>query len=130
MNLINVYNYLSKRDDNGKYVNGGATYNLNTHEFNPTNGYIVAFVGYEMRVKMPENLNDWQRLMEKYLTHKVWDRIAEQFNIYLGFWIDEGDILVIDIVEKIDDEAEAINTGIQRNQQAIWDANKQQVIFL
>ena len=130
MNLISVFNYLTEQDAAGNYVNGGATYNLNTHEFNPKSGYIVSLIGFEKVVEIPKNLNEWQTVITQYLGKRgVFDALAEQENVYLGLWID-GDRLCIDLSERIDCLGTAMSKGSERKQKAIWDANQGKVIYL
>lgn len=121
MNLINVFNSIEK--------NGGATYNINTGELNPSEGYMVSLVGFEKATKIPENLNEFQNIMSAYLDKKVWDQLAISEDIYLGFWID-GDTFYVDLSEKFEFKEWAITIGYNRNQKAIWDANKKETIYL
>jgi len=129
MNLINVFNYVTEKDEKGNYIHGGATYNINTHEFNPTSGYIVALIGHEKIVDVPTTLNEWQDIMTDYLTASVWDCIAEQHNVYLGFWIEEGK-LYIDLSERYEDFETAFKVGFERGQKAIWDSANSVSIYL
>jgi len=122
MNLINVFNSIQET--------GGATYNLNTSELNPNTGYIVALVGFERIIeRKPITFSGFQDVLLPYLDRKVWDTIGGREDIYLGFWIEQGK-LYIDLVERIEDRADAIKEGFKRGQLAIWDASAKEVITI
>lgn len=120
MNLINVFNSIQE--------NGGATYNMNTSELNPSTGYIVALVGFEKVIeKIPQTFANFQDVLLPYLDRKVWDAIGGREDIYLGFWINDGK-LYLDLVERIEDRFDAIKEGWKRGQIAIWDAKTKEEI--
>lgn len=121
MNFINVFNAIQK--------NGGATYNINTSELNPTDGFIVSLVGFEKITKVPVDFKEFQEILLSYLTKTVLDQIGGRDDIYLGFWVEDNK-LYIDLSEKIEDRDEAILQGYKRGQLAIYNANIKQVLTL
>jgi hypothetical protein len=112
-NLINFKNSIIN--------NGGATYNLMTNEFNPDHGYIVSIKGYEDRSKFNEVS----------LQHKIVEYVkknadvfidAENHELFLGGWIDNGD-LFLDVSTLIEDKDKAIRVAIVNDQKAYYDCN-------
>lgn len=114
MNLINVYNTIVNT--------GGATYNINTGELDPTSGFIVSLVGFEKIVDIPKDLNEFQDIMNNYLQRIIWDQLMGRSDIYLGFWIN-ADKLIIDLSERFEDRDGAILAGYKRGQKTIYNAN-------
>lgn len=129
MKLINIFDYLTKTDAEGNYVNSGASFNINTGEFNPPTGYFVALGGYEKRYPLPINPNQWRDIALDFLQANVWDVIGGREDIYLGFWLYAGE-LYIDLSERIEDRNEAIREGFARGQIAIYDAEAGKDIYL
>jgi hypothetical protein len=129
MKLINIFDYLTKTDGGGNYVNSGASFNINTGEFNPPIGYFVALGGYEKRYPLPLNPNQWRDISLDFLQANVWDVIGGRDDIYIGFWIHEG-LLYIDLSERIENRDQAIREGFTRQQIAIYDAEAGKDIYL
>lgn len=111
MNLLNFVSDTLK--------NGGASFNLLTGEYNPTNGYMVATNGNEVIIPIDQF---HQTSVAKYIAEKavmLLSGIATN-NYFLGSWIDDKNVY-LDISEKIDDRQQAETIGIERDQIAIWD---------
>lgn len=96
----------------------GATYSLSTGQLNPLIGYMVALPGWESIEVPPDNLIDFNELVDRYISGK--EAILNQRNRFIGFWL-KDDKLYIDVSELFLNKQDAINAGIARNQQAIWD---------
>lgn len=126
---MNVFNYLREVDGQGNHLNYGASYNINTGEFNPNEGYFVSLVGFEKVYGMPENNNRWQDVILNFLQKNVWDVIGCSEDVFLGFWVHENR-LYIDLSEKIMDQNEAIRQGYARNQISIYNANDGTYIYM
>lgn len=96
-------------------ANGGGSYNLNTGEFNPTHGYMVSLEGHEQR----HSTWDDDTLL-KYIASKA-EHLAEPNN-YIGVWHDTTrDEWCFDVSQNLEDKLEAVQVGLSRRQQAIWD---------
>lgn len=121
LNFLQVYTSLVET--------GGATYNYNIPELNPTAGFVVALQGHEKTYPIPANVNRFQDVVTDYLNAEVTAILQDSRNYFLGFWI-EKDLLYVDIVEVIDDQLEAIQAGIERKQLAIYDNAKKESIYL
>ncbi len=106
---------------------GGVTINPVTGN-EPTTGFIVATKENEVIVKEDRFFDKWKGVteIEKYLTDH-----AEQLggdNMF-GIWHDKANAEVdMDIVESVADRDEAVKLGAERDQQSIWDVEKQEVI--
>lgn len=111
---MNLLNFL-----NDTITNGGASFNLLTGEYNPKNGYMVATSGHEVIIPI-EQYN--QNTLAKYISEKASMLMGgiTNDNYFLGSWID-GKNVYLDISEKIDSLRDAMITGSNRKQLAIWD---------
>jgi hypothetical protein len=116
MNFISVWNSI--------VTGNGASYNLSTGELNPETGYMVASQNPSASFPMPKSLNEFQDVIQKYLTATTLNELVNSPHLYLGFWVNDGR-LVIDLSENIQDKAQALVLGLDRYQLAIYDcANK------
>ena len=103
--------------------NGGATIAINGNE--PKDGYIVATDPKLGQVVTGETFRDpeaCQKLLTDYIVKN--QAALASGSKYLGLWhnTDGGaDEVHIDVVEKFDDQATAIQAGQDRNQISIWD---------
>ena len=95
-------------------TNGGASLNINSGEFNPTNGYFVSVVGAEKKI------NDFSGDdLEKYILEN--SELLNLENVFLGGWMHKGEIY-LDCSQQIADKRTAIIKGMERGQIAIFDA--------
>jgi len=99
--------------------NGGASFNLLTGEYNPTDGYMVATTGNEVVIPIDQF---HQTSVAKYIAEKSVMLIGgiSNSNFFLGAWVD-GDNVYLDISEKVDSRQYAEIIGNEREQLAIWD---------
>ena len=92
-------------------TNGGATLTSDLDNAAIDSGYMVSLAGHEFKTNIDlltiELLKDYQR-------------IAEQYNAYVGLWLD-GDDLYLDISTNIQDQQQAIKMARDNNQLAIYD---------
>jgi hypothetical protein len=103
-------------------TNGGASLNINSGEFNPTNGYFVSVVGAEKKI------NDFSGDdLEKYILENV--ELLNLENVFLGGWMHKGEIY-LDCSQQIADKRTAIIKGMERGQIAIFDAENGKEISL
>jgi|DEB0MinimDraft_6_1074348.scaffolds.fasta_scaffold22892_6 hypothetical protein len=103
-------------------TNGGASLNLNTGEYNPTQGYFVSLSGKEMIV---DDLNT--NTVLKYIqTHA--GALAE-INSFLGCWKHEGKFY-LDVSEQITDLESSVYHGMKRGQKAIFDAGRGKSLYI
>ncbi len=103
---------------------GGVSYNTDTHEINPTTGYMVGLdKSLEQMYPIPKNEQEFNDTVKDFVIRKV-NAAHRAFynhpNLFFGFWINKG-ILYVDMVENIQDRNEAIRLGKEREQLAIWD---------
>ena len=98
--------------------NGGATYDPTTGEYNPTEGYMVSYIGTE--VKRPQEIFITQDVRDFY--KRFGSKIEEEGN-YIGGWIEKGEVY-LDVSTKIMDLYDAVRFAIENDQDAIWDAKR------
>jgi len=112
--------------------NGGASYNIVTGEFNPSDGYMVSLAkNLERTFPIPTSLQEMKDSFNTYCKAVgAWKRISNgNDNIFFGSWIYEGK-LYLDLSEKIDRLSDATELAEQRSQIAIFDnANKCEIVF-
>ena len=119
MNFISVWNSIVSSN--------GASYNLSTGELNPETGYMVAQENPSASFPMPKSLNEFQDVIQTYLTSTTLNELVNSPTLYLGFWVNYGR-LIIDLSENIQDRAQAFGLGVDRSQLAIYDcANKKDI---
>ncbi len=104
--------------------NNGATYNLNTGEINPSEGFFVGLNGMGETVGIDKPING---VIQKFVLEN--SNLLSNREFFVGSWI-EDDKLFLDIVVKVDDKQAAIDIGKDNKQIAIYDANKKEVITL
>lgn len=102
--------------------NGGASLNLNTREYNPTQGYFVSFCGKEMIVDKLDT-NTVLNYIEKHMG------TLDEINSFLGCWEHEGKFY-LDCSEQITDLESAVYQGVKRGQRAIYDAGKGKSLYV
>lgn len=122
MNLVRLWKNLD--------TTKGGSYNINTGELNPDQGYMVAIAGHEKKYPIPKSFAEFSTIIENYLYNndKI-DILAEKEHAFLGLWID-GNILYVDISEQIFNKSTAILRGIRNKQKSIYDNAIKQVIWL
>lgn len=105
----------------------GASFNFQTGEINPITGYMVALEDFEYDYRIPECAHELADIVLDYVaTPIVYNKIKKPF-IYIGFWINEGR-LIVDLSENIMDRETAMAKGLERNQLAIYDCLDKQDI--
>ena len=102
--------------------NGGASYNINSGELNPTNGYLVSIADAEKKIRNFDGDD-----LKNYILKNA--ELLSVENVFLGGWVHKGEIY-LDCSQRIVNKHEAITKGMRRNQLAIWDAEKEESIFL
>jgi hypothetical protein len=107
---------------------GGASFNVNTGDLNPTTGYMVSIGNnFERKFSIPITFDDFRVIFRAYMADHWDDLLTGSWDLYIGFWIHEGK-LYVDLVENIKDELEAYQLGASRNQIAIHDCKAKQDI--
>ena len=110
--------------------NGGATFNVETGELNPTHGYMVSLHGHEVRYTIPRNLNEFQNIVINYFAKKskfLKDVLDTEW--FVGFWINDNQ-LFCDIVRLVTNKKQAIALGKENKQIGIFDNVNKRTIFL
>jgi hypothetical protein len=111
MNLSNLVHELA--------LTGGFSYNVNTGESNPSNGYMVSLLGNEQQFFFDDFDN--KDLKNYFFSHS--EQLAKPES-FLGGWLD-GNRVYLDVSINIQDIENAIYTGICNSQKSIYDcANK------
>ncbi len=117
MNLQQFYN--------DTLTNNGASFNILTGEYNPNNGYMVAIAEHEL--KIPLNKFN-QKVLSDYIKSKSDILISGiTTNKFIGSWVYDG-IVYLDCSIKFESEVDAIKTGIESGQLAIWDNSQKRLI--
>jgi hypothetical protein len=93
----------------------GFSYNINTGDHNPDQGFMVSIKGYEETAPSGCDLIAFGR--SYFLRHA--EQLADP-NYYMGCWVNAGRF-VFDISENIQFLETAIQLGSMNNQEAIWD---------
>ena len=96
---------------------GGFTFHINSRRY-PASGYAVALAGYSSITPARSFTED---LLISYLdTHSA--KFDASPHLHLGGWFDTAhEEMVLDLVEVFEDRDAAIQAGISRNEQAIFD---------
>ena len=98
--------------------NGGYT------DISYKDGFMVSLYGLETQVPIGEAYTkNTMKLLRQYR------KLAKKYNASLGLWIEKG-TLFIDISINIVDKAEAIKTGLENKQLAIYDIVNETTINL
>lgn len=113
-NLLKVLNLIR--------LEGGVSYNLNTGEVNPPDGYMVSLAKHETRVKQIDESE-----LRRYIRAKA--HLLAPPNRYLGVWHD-GEDYVLDVSELVESREVALLFGKNRKQQAIWDNKHKDEILI
>lgn len=110
MNLQQFYN--------DTLTNGGASFNILTGEYNPSNGYMLAIKGHELQVPL-NSFN--QKVLSDYIKSKS-DILMSGITSdkFIGSWVNDG-IVYLDCSVKYLTATQAIQTGIENGELAIWD---------
>lgn len=97
--------------------NGGASFNLLTGEYNPSDGFMLAIKGHEFQIPI-ENFN--HKVLSDYIKKNA-DLLISGVtdNKFLGSWIDKG-IVYLDCSVKFDRVVPALESGIDQGELAIW----------
>lgn len=93
----------------------GFSYNINTGDHNPDQGFMVSIKGYEETAPSGCDLIAFGR--SYFLRHA--EQLADP-NYYMGCWVNAGRF-IFDISENIQFLETAIELGNMNNQEAIWD---------
>ena len=93
----------------------GFSYNINTGDHNPDQGFMVSIKGYEETAPSGCDLIAFGR--SYFLRHA--EQLADP-NYYMGCWVNAGRF-VFDISENVQTKEVAIVLGQHHDQEAIWD---------
>jgi hypothetical protein len=107
-------------------ADGGFT--IDTYDgTSPHDGYIVAVPGHSFIATKEAFDKDGPQMIRDYLRKMRDDDLTD--DIMFGGWYDtEHNEVVLDRVQRFDDRDEAVQAGIERGEQAIWDAAKMEEI--
>ena len=114
-NDMNTPNTLIAHLRNAETNHIGFSYNINTGDHNPDQGFMVSIKGYEETAPSGCDLIAFGR--SYFLRHA--EQLADP-NYYMGCWVNAGRF-VFDISENIQFLETAIELGNMNNQEAIWD---------
>lgn len=105
---------------------GGATINPRTGEFVTTGGIVVAVPGYEKVIPARDFDHD---ALEAYAASIPY---VTAFNPerMLGVWIDRTPRVYLDVVEVITDRPRALGLAKQRGEQAVYDLDAGETIYV
>jgi hypothetical protein len=93
----------------------GFSYNINTGDHNPDQGFMVSIKGYEETAPSGCDLIAFGR--SYFLRHA--EQLADP-NYYMGCWVNAGRF-IFDISENVQTKEVAIVLGKHHDQEAIWD---------
>lgn len=94
-------------------LTGGISYNLNTGQINPREGYMVSLANFEEIVSVVD-----EETVKDYISRHATEFAKE--NVFFGCWFD-GTNFVFDVSEHYERKRDAIFWAIIRKQKAIWD---------
>jgi hypothetical protein len=94
-------------------LTGGISYNLNTGEINPKEGYMVSLADHEHLVSVID-----EETVRDYISQHA-NALAKE-NAFFGVWRD-GKEFVLDVSEHYEKKRDAVFHAIVRKQKAIWD---------
>lgn len=112
---MNTPNTLIAHLRNAETNHIGFSYNINTGDQNPDQGYMVSIKGYEETAPSGCDLIAFGR--SYFLRHA--EQLADP-NYYMGCWVNAGRF-VFDISENVQTKEVAIALGQHHDQEAIWD---------
>lgn len=104
--------------------NNGASFNINTGEFNPNDGFFVSLKGFE-KVVDKEGLTSH---VASFVQENAFQ--LSKLDMFLGGWVREDDSVALDISIKVPTLCEALKLGNDNEQDAIFDAANEEVINL
>ena len=110
--------------------NGGASYNLNNGEVNPSEGFMVSIAGHEQT--FAENWQDnLQQTIATYIKEKaaIVGNKANNQPYFIGAWVDGGK-LYLDVSVKVSTKKVAERIAKENNQLAYYDNKKEISIYL
>ena len=97
--------------------NGGASYNITTGEYNPTNGYFVSVPKHKQKIP----LNEFTQQTVKDFISKNSEFLTETYT-FLGGLV-KGDIVYLDVTNQFKDKRFALTLAYNSGQMAVLDAN-------
>ena len=112
---MNTPNTLIAHLRNAETNHIGFSYNINTGDHNPDQGFMVSIKGYEETAPSGCDLIAFGR--SYFLRHA--EQLADP-NYYMGCWVNAGRF-VFDISENVQTKEVAIALGEHHDQEAIWD---------
>lgn len=117
-NLRNTINYL--RLINEIRLADGVSYNVNTQELNPVEGYMVSIPGHEETVSTID-----EETVASYI--KKHSTALAKPNSFFGCWYD-GHGYVLDVSERYERKRDAVFYALMYNQRAVWDCARRDEI--
>ena len=109
---------------------GGASYNVNTGELNPTTGYMVATKGHEQKFSIPATFEEFKNYVRVFLFDRnTFDVLVDNENAFVGCWKHDNE-LYIDVVYNVKEFEEAYSRGFDNEQIAIYDCAKKRDITI
>ena len=106
-------------------LNGGASFNITTGVYNPQKGYFVSLGGHSKVTA----LNKLKMSDIKSYILKNSDLFSTDYH-FVGSWVDDNSNVILDVSLQFDDKRFALNFAVSQGQQAVYDANKGEVIYL
>lgn len=91
----------------------------------PTDGYMVALMGYEET--FPAELFCADSLVGYVARH--FDTLTSHGDVYLGAWQSDG-VVYLDVSECVPSRAKALFLAVERNQLAVWDVAGAESIYV
>lgn len=104
---------------------GGATIDPRTGEFVTSGGIVVAVPGYESIIPARDFDHD---TLARYAN--IVGRKLDYPGYMLGVWIDRQPRVYLDVVEVISDRPRAIGLAVQRGEQAVYDLDANETIYV
>jgi hypothetical protein len=96
----------------------------------PTDGFMVAFAGSEMPVSEEEFVANGPQVIRDYLRDQR-DALAASEKTYMGIWFNEKERRYeFDLSEKVATRDSAISIGRERQQEAAWDVERGELVFI
>lgn len=106
--------------------NGGATIDPRTGEFVTAGGIVVAVPGYESIIPARDFDHD---ALEAYAYYNA-AALENTPALKLGVWIDRQPRVYLDVVELITDRPRALGLAKQRGEQAVYDLDTGETIYV
>lgn len=106
-------------------TNGGASYNINTGELNPSTGFMVSKKGFELKVPYSPDLIE--NIVKLYIHGFIKELLCE--DVFLGGWT-YNDHLFLDVSVLVNTRDEAIALSLINDQVAYFENHgKKEVII-